>query len=110
MLCCNEKKNLYAFFDSHSHGENGLSSADGRSVLVSFSCLDDLVSYLYAFYESMRIEIILQFDIFPVTVRTHDQKQNCRDQNHETNNLKFSERIADRSTDNTVESIAEMLP
>ena len=44
-----KKNNLYVFFDSHSHGENRLSSADGRSILVSFSCLDDLISYMYAF-------------------------------------------------------------
>ena len=105
-----KKKNLYMFFDSHSHGENGLSSADGRSILVSFSCLDDLVSYLYVFYDNMRIDMSLQFDFLPVTFRKYDQKQNCQEQNHKPNSLKFSESIADRSTDNTVESIAETLP
>ena len=94
------------FFDSQSHGENGLSSADGRSILVSFSCLDELVSYLYAFYYSMGIDKSLHFDVLPVTVRKYGQKQNCQDQNHETNSLKFSE----SSSDNTVESIAETLP
>ena len=88
----------------------GLSSADGRSILVSFSCLDELVSYLYAFYDSMRIDMSLLFDFLPVTVRKYDQKQNCQDQNYETNRLKFSESMADRRTDNTVESIAETLP
>ena len=92
-----KKNNLYVFFDSHSHGQNGLSSADGRSVLVSFSCLDDPVSYLYAFYDSMRIGMSLQFDFLPVTVRKYYQKQNWLDQNHETNSLKFSDSIADRS-------------
>ena len=51
----------------------------------------------------------LQFDFLPVTVRKYDQKQNCLDQNHETNSLKFSESIADRSTGYSVESIAETL-
>ena len=51
---------LYMFFDSHSHGEHGLSSVDGRSILMSFSSLDDLVGYMYAFYDSMRINMSLQ--------------------------------------------------
>ena len=46
---------LYVFSDYHSHGENGLSSADGRSILVSFSYLDDLISYMYAFYDFMTV-------------------------------------------------------
>ena len=32
------------FFDSHSHGKNGLSSSDGASILIAFSCLDDLIA------------------------------------------------------------------
>ena len=47
------------FFDSHSHGENGLSSVDGRSILIAFSSLDDLVGFMYAFYDSMRIDMSL---------------------------------------------------
>ena len=43
------KNGLYIFFDSHSHGENGLSSSDGASCLITFSNLDDLVTYMYAF-------------------------------------------------------------
>ena len=58
----------------------------------------------------MRIDMSLQFHFLSVTVRKYDKKQNCLDQNHETNSLKFSESIADRSPDNTVESIAETLP
>ena len=40
---------LYSFFDSRSHGPNVLSSGDDTSIMISFSCLDDLVTYLYAF-------------------------------------------------------------
>ena len=32
-----KSNDLYMFFDSHSHGENGLSSVDGRSMLIAFS-------------------------------------------------------------------------
>ena len=53
---------LYIFFDSHCHGKNGLSSSEGTSVLMSFKSLDDLVTYLYAFYDSLKIDITLQFD------------------------------------------------
>ena len=66
------RNNLYMFFDSHSHGEHGLSSVDGKSILMSFSSLDDLVGYLYAFYDSMKIDMNLQFDLLPVNVRNFD--------------------------------------
>ena len=31
-----KRNDLYMFFDSHSHGENGISSVDGRSIFYSF--------------------------------------------------------------------------
>ena len=64
-----KKNNLYVFFDSHSHGENGLASSDGTSILMLFSCLEDLIAYLYAFYESMRIDLTVQFDLLPISIR-----------------------------------------
>ena len=36
----------YAFFDSHCHGHNGHSATDGASCLITFSSLDDLVTYV----------------------------------------------------------------
>ena len=67
-----KRNNSYIFFDSHSHGENGLSSSDGASILMSFSCLEDLIAYLYAFYESMRIDLTVQFDLLPISVRKNE--------------------------------------
>ena len=64
-----KRNNLYVFFDSHSHGENGLASSDGTSILLLFSCLEDLIAYLYAFYESMRIDLTVQFDLLPISIR-----------------------------------------
>ena len=64
-----KRNNSYIFFDSHSHGEDCLSSSDGTSILMSFSCLEDLIAYLYAFYESMRIDLTMQFDLLPISVR-----------------------------------------
>ena len=64
-----KRNNLYVFFDSHSHGENGLASSDGTSFLMLFSCLEDLIAYLYAFYESMRIDLTVQFDLLPISIR-----------------------------------------
>ena len=64
-----KKNGLYLFFDAHSHGQNGLSSVDGASIIISFSSLDDLVTYLYAFYDSMKIDMSLQFDFLPINVR-----------------------------------------
>ena len=44
LLC---SKETFVLFGSHSHGKNELSSADGSSILIDFSCLDDLVTYSY---------------------------------------------------------------
>ena len=76
-----KRNDLYMFFDSHSHGKDGLSSIDGRSVLISFSSLDDLVGYMYAFYDSMRIDMGLQFDLLPVTIRKYNPKKDSAEQN-----------------------------
>ena len=75
-----KKNGMYMFFDSHSHGENGLSSGDGTSILIPFSTLDDLGTYLYAFYDSMKIDMSLQFDFLPISVRKSDKEQSCKDQ------------------------------
>ena len=64
-----KRNNWYIFFDSHSHGEDCLTSSDGTSILMSFSCLEDLIAYLYAFYESMRIDLTMQFDLLPISIR-----------------------------------------
>ena len=40
--------------------------------MISFSSLDDLVGYLYAFYDSMKIDMNLQFDLLPVSIRNFD--------------------------------------
>ena len=72
------KNGLYVFFGSHSHGENGLSSSDGASCLITFSNLDGLLAYLYAFYDSMKLDMTdtnLQFDFSPVDVKRSEEKQ-----------------------------------
>ena len=63
-----KKNGQYIFFDSHSHGQSGLSSVDGASIIISFSSLDDLVTYLYAFYDSMKLDMGLQFDFLPIKI------------------------------------------
>ena len=54
--------NEYYFFDSHSHGSDGMACPDGQSALVSFQSLDDLVASMYAVYDSMFIDISAQFE------------------------------------------------
>ena len=39
-----------------------------RAILASFYTIDDLVSYLYAMYDSMLIDLTSQFDILPVHI------------------------------------------
>ena len=64
-----KKKGSYAFFDSHCHGHNGLSATDGASCLMTFSSLDDLLTYMYAFYDSMKLDTNLQYDFLPINVK-----------------------------------------
>ena len=75
-----KKNGLYVFFDSHSHGENGLSSSDGASSLITFSNLNDLVTYLYAFYDSMKLDTYLQFEFLPMNVRKCEDMQSYKDE------------------------------
>ena len=72
-------KGSYAFFDSHCHGHNGLSATDGASSLITFSSLDDLITYMYAFYDSMKLDTNLQFDFFPINVKKAYNKQSYKD-------------------------------
>ena len=60
------------FFDSHSHGEDNLSSNDGTSILMLFSCFEDLIAYLYALYEGMRMDLTMQFDLLPISIRKNE--------------------------------------
>jgi hypothetical protein len=53
-------------FDSHSHGEYGLSSVDGKSVLMSFHKLEDLVTFMYAMDESANIDIMSRYEKLPL--------------------------------------------
>ena len=75
-----KKKGSYAFFDSHCHGHNGLSATDGASSLIFFSSLDDLVTYMYAFYDSMRLDTNLQFDFLPINGKKSQNKHSNKDE------------------------------
>ena len=75
-----KKKGAYAFFDSHCHGHNGLSATDGASSLITFSSLDDLVRYMYAFYDSMKLETSMQYDFLPINVKKSQNKQSYKDE------------------------------
>ena len=74
-----KKKGAYAFFDSHCHGHNGLSATDGTSSLITFSSLDDLVRYMYAFYDSMKLDTSMQYDFLPINVKKSQNKQSYKD-------------------------------
>ena len=70
-----KKANNYWLFDSHSHSNNGLSGCDGKSVLISFACLNDLLTFLYAIYDSMKIDLSCQYEILPVSFTTRNVKK-----------------------------------
>ena len=75
-----KKKGSYAFFDSHCHGHNGLSATDGASCLITFSSLDDLVTYMIAFYDSMKPDTNLQYDSLPINVTKSQNKQSYKNE------------------------------
>ena len=75
-----KKKGAYAFFDSHCHGHNGLSATEGASCLITFSSLDDLVRYMYAFYNSMKLDTSMQYDFLPINVQKFQNKQSYKDE------------------------------
>ena len=75
-----KKNGLYVFFDSHSHGENGLSSSDGASSLITFSNMNDLITYMYAFYDSLKLDTSLQYDFLPISVTKSEDKQSYKDE------------------------------
>ena len=75
-----KKKGAYTFFDSHCHGYNGLSATDGASSLITFSSLDDLVRYMYAFYDSMKLDTSMQYDFLPINVKKSENKQSYKDE------------------------------
>ena len=113
-----KKEGAYAFFDSHCHGHNGLSATDGASSLITFSSLDDLVRYMYAFYDSMKLDTSMQYDFLPINVKKSQNKQSYiemashmeayfNDQRWRQANKSYSEV---RSISNGVSSIALELP
>ena len=74
------KNGMYVFFDSHSHGKNGLTSSDSASCLITFSSFDDLVRYMYAFYDSLKLDSNIQFDFLPLKVHKTEKTQRLKDQ------------------------------
>lgn len=81
--------NEYYFFDSHSHDSCGMSSCNGKSVLVLNKGIDDLVTYLYnmynsMLYNSMHIDFSMQFEILPISIRTLHHSFPDKDPLHKT--------------------------
>jgi hypothetical protein len=48
---------FFYFFDSHSHTRKTLSGPEGRSILIGFNNIDNLINYMYALYTSMHIDL-----------------------------------------------------
>ena len=94
-----KKNDLYIFFDSHSYGKNGLSSSDGSSILMYFSCLEDFISYLYAFYDSMAIDMSLQFNLMPVIVKKDEQMYGHKNNPNSLLEAYFKDQNARKSTE-----------
>ncbi|CAG2232889.1 unnamed protein product [Mytilus edulis] len=74
---------IYYFFDTHSHSECTLNNpldSSGKSILIGFADLHDLLSYLYAFYTSLQIDLDSQFEILPVCISSKDTDKDVTNQ------------------------------
>ena len=47
---------------------------------MTFSSLDDLVTYMYAFYDSMKLDTNLQYDFLTINVKKSQNKQSYKDE------------------------------
>ncbi|VDI25233.1 Hypothetical predicted protein [Mytilus galloprovincialis] len=73
----------YYFFDTHSHSECTLNNpldSSGKSILIGFADYHDLLSYLYAFYTSLQIDLDSQFEILPVSISSKDTDKDVTNQ------------------------------
>ena len=106
-----KKNGLYVFFDSHSHGENGLSSNDGASSLITFSNLNDLITYMYAFYDSLKLDTSLQYDFLPINVTKAEDKQSYKDEMGSNLEAYFDDQRLRQAkkTHNNVRSVSSVL-
>ena len=106
-----KKNGLYVFFDSHSHGENGLSSSDGASSLITFSNLNDLITYMYAFYDSLKLDTSLQYDFLPFNVTKAEHKQSYKDEMGSNLEAYFDDQRLRQAkkTHNNVKSVTSVL-
>ena len=57
-----------------------LSATDGASSLITFLSLDDLVTYMHAFYDSMKLDTNFQYDLLPINVKKFQNKQSYKDE------------------------------
>ncbi|CAC5400692.1 unnamed protein product [Mytilus coruscus] len=74
---------IYYFFDSHSHSECTLNNpldSSGNSILIGFADLHDLLSYLYAFYTSLQIDLDSQYEILPVCISSKNTEKDVTKQ------------------------------
>ncbi|XP_071138424.1 uncharacterized protein [Mytilus edulis] len=65
----------FGTFDHHSHSECTLNNpldSSGKSILIGFADLHDLLSYLYNFYTSLQIDLDSQYEILPVCISSKD--------------------------------------
>ena len=105
-----KKNGLYVFFDSHSHGENGLSSSDGASSLITFSNLNDLITYMYAFYDSLKLDTSLQYDFLPINVTKSEDKQSYKNEMASNLEAYFDQKLRQaKKTRSNVRSISSVL-
>ncbi|CAC5363289.1 unnamed protein product [Mytilus coruscus] len=74
---------IYYFFDTHSYSECTLNNpldSSGKSILIGFADLHDLVSYLYAFYTRLKIDLDSQYEILPVCISCEDTETDINKQ------------------------------
>ena len=69
------KNGMYSFFILIP-----MEKMDFASSLITFSNLNDLVTYMYAFNDSMKLDTNLQFYALPINVMKSEDKQSYKDE------------------------------
>ena len=71
-----KRQNVFFVFDSHSRGKDGLLHHAGSAVLLSFTDIQVLISFIkHLFIESLRTTVTEQFELVPVTVSKQSKCQ-----------------------------------
>ena len=89
-ICVMKVSDSFFVFDSHKRGENGLTDAiNGKAVLIEFSNISDIVTYIQYLHNSCEFEItglniMLSNAIEQTSISTNSNEQTTNESSHTT--------------------------